>query len=340
MGEVMVSSDVDSKSSLSKSSTISTAAINNIIDKLKNDQHRDSTKATYYGIWKQFCKFYLRLDEKPVLWEDKITLFMVYLINNNCKTSTVKSYVSVLRAILKIDNIKLSPDSVLLTALTRACRKWNDKIRIILPIRKSVLLVLLITLDKVFDDNPQPYLVSLYKAMFSTAYFGLFRIGEITQSPHVVKAKDVHIATNKNKIMMLLHSSKTHDKSSKPHIIKLVGQIIAESAVPGSSQNTQSISSAVCPFRLLKDYLSHCKGYKSDTEQFFVFRDCLPVQPQQFRHMLQKLLKLARFESHRYNSSSFRAGRATDMMEAGVPIDTIQKLGRWKSTAMYTYLRT
>ena len=49
-------------------------------------------------------------------------------------------------------------------------------------------------------DSPQPYLVRLYKALFMTAYFGLFRIGELTDSPYVLKAKDVHVGKNKKEI--------------------------------------------------------------------------------------------------------------------------------------------
>ena len=30
-------------------------------------------------------------------------------------------------------------------------------------------------------------------------YYGLMRIGEISMGPHVLKAKDIHIATNKQK---------------------------------------------------------------------------------------------------------------------------------------------
>ena len=40
----------------------------------------------------------------------------------------------------------------------------------------------------------QPYLAVLVPCVHSTAYFGLFRIGELTKSHPPVKAKDVQIA--------------------------------------------------------------------------------------------------------------------------------------------------
>ena len=69
----------------------------------------------------------------------------------------------------------------------------------------------------------QPYLKHLYKVLIVTTYFGLFRIGEVTFSDHVVKVSDVHVGTNKKKLLFILRSSKTHGKGSKPQqILSLV----------------------------------------------------------------------------------------------------------------------
>ena len=174
----------------------------------------------------------------------------------------------------------------------------------------------------------------MYKALFCTANYGLFRIGELTSSPHAVSVTNVHIATNKNKIMFLLYTSKTHDRSSKPQIIKVNAH--EKQKKQGGGQERE----CTCPFTALKEFLTIRKKYKLQTEQFFIFQDKSPVLLQYFRMMLHKLLKFNKFDHKRYNSSSFRVGRVTDLMEAGVPIETIRKLGHWKSSAMYTYLRT
>ena len=319
----------DSASTLTNS-TISTMVIKNIIERLKNDQYRDSTMANYYAIWKQFSDFYIRLDEKPTEWEDKITLFMTYLINNNRKSSIVKSYVSALRAILRINGIRLTTESVVLTALTRACQKCNDSIWIILPIRKYLLNILLNSIKTVYRNNPLLYLEKMYRTLFCTAYYGLFRISELMHSPHTVMVTNVHIATNKDKIMFIPHTSKMHDRASKPQIIKINAIQIYEESNRKNKHNKQ----------WSKEYLALRKRYKMSDEQFFVFQDRTPVKPQHFRSMLHKLLQMNRFEFARYNCSSFRAGRKTDLMEASIPVEIIRKLGRWKSSAMYTYLCT
>ena len=46
-------------------------------------------------------------------------------------------------------------------------------------------------------------------------------VGELTASPHVLHAKNIHIGTNKNKILLILYSSKTHGKANRPQEIKI-----------------------------------------------------------------------------------------------------------------------
>ena len=87
-------------STSSKSSSISTKAIESIIEDLCAKQHRNSTLKNYYNIWKIFNLFFIRLDVKPNNWEDRITLFAAYLIDLGRKSRTVKSYVSAIKAVL------------------------------------------------------------------------------------------------------------------------------------------------------------------------------------------------------------------------------------------------
>ena len=183
--------------SLSSSSTICAFEIEMIIDRLKLECHRDSTKQNYLKIWKIFNQFIIRLDKKPSTWEDRVTLFVGYLVEKNRKSSTVKSYVSALKAVLSYGNIILQEDRVLLSTLTRACQLKNDRVENKLPIRKSFLTLLVQKLDKILDQ--QPYLKKLYRTLLLTAYFGLFRIGEVTLRKHVIKAIDMHIGENKQK---------------------------------------------------------------------------------------------------------------------------------------------
>ena len=153
-------------------------------------------------VWKCFSNFFLRLDQKPLAWEDRIILFVAYLSDSGKKASTIKSYISAVKAVLQIDGWKINMDAVLIKSLTKACSLRDNKINTRLPVQKGMLNTLLRTTVKHFAE--QPYLQQLYLTMFITVYFGLFRVGELTQTPHVVKARDVHIAKNKNKLLFIL----------------------------------------------------------------------------------------------------------------------------------------
>ena len=43
----------------STSSTISTSAVHQIVNKLKLQRHRNTTKANYYSVWKTFNQFFI-----------------------------------------------------------------------------------------------------------------------------------------------------------------------------------------------------------------------------------------------------------------------------------------
>ena len=73
--------------------------------------------------------------------------------------------------------------------------------------------------------------------------------------------------------------------------------------------------------------------------QFFVFSDGSPVKDTHIRSVLHKMIKNLRLNPKYYNIHSFRIGRATDLSKDGLAVEKIKKQGRWKSNAVYRYLR-
>ena len=221
----------------SNSSSISTVEIEQFVEQLKTRRHHDSTAHNYYGIWKNFNNFVIKLDIKPTNWEDRVVLYVAYLIQNDRKSTTIKSYVSAIKAVLFNGGIKLKQDAALLSSLTRACKINNDVIRAKLLICKPLVQLLINALKNKFDQ--QSYLSRMYQALIIATYYGMFRIGELTLSQHMLKARDVHIAINKPKLLFVLHSSKTHGRGDMPQMIKITGLSFCP--------NNQC-----CPFVLLK----------------------------------------------------------------------------------------
>ena len=189
-----------------------------------------------------------------------------------------------------------------------------------------MLNMLIQSVDSYFADNPQPYLVCLYKALLSTTYYGLFRIGEVTQSDHVIKAKDVQRGQNKNKLMFTLYTWKTHGEESCPQTVKI-------------SELKTGKDKSLCPFAIFQDYIEQRETYSKNSEQLFVFRDQSPVKPEHFRTFLKELIRFNHMDPSRYRVHELCSGHSTDLLEANVPIDVIKWLGRWKSSAVFRYLK-
>ena len=330
------SGDLKDATNTSTSSSISTAYMEAIVNKLKNLRNRNSTRMTYYTIWKKFNEFFVKLDQKPETWEQRLVLFVGFLVESNKKSSTIKSYISAICSVLKKDGETLNEDIFLLNSLTRACKYKNDKIQQRFPIRKGLLSLILQELDHIFQK--QPYLHIMYRALFITTYFGLFHVGELKESSHVVKVRDVHVGRNKKKMMFVLHTSKTHWTDVKPQIIK-IHSVDFDITGKRVRATLRSRLPSFCPFTALQKYVNVRKSRKTDNEQFFVFRDLSPVKPVHFRRVLKQALSLLHLDSSLYNMHSFRIGRSCDLYNLGVSIEMIRKIASWHSTVIYDYLR-
>ena len=195
--------------------------------------------------------------------------------------------------------VEIREDKFLLNSLTRACKIHNDHIELKFPIHKRMMMSLVRKVGAFFRKQNQEYLACLYQAFFITAYYGLFRVGELTENEggHAIAARDVHIATNKNKILFILRSSKMHNKGD-------FSQTVTISGVTGSD---------CCPFKILGKYLSMRPTRKNNLEQFFVFRSRMPVMAAHFRSTLKKVMKLAGYKKRRHilRSHSVPEGQET-----------------------------
>ena len=114
---------------------ISTEYLEELRIQLKNNQHRQSTKANYHGVWNNFNKFVIKLDNIPNSWEERTSLYCTFLTEIGTQSSTLKSYVSAIKYKVKTDDPKYNweDDLVMLSALTRACKLKNDRITTRLP---------------------------------------------------------------------------------------------------------------------------------------------------------------------------------------------------------------
>ena len=197
-----------------------------------------------------FNKFLLQLDHMPNCWEDRAALFCVYMTQRGAKSATLRSYISAIKCVLKDDDYEWNDSLVMLTALTRICKNQNDVVKARMPIQCHLLELVLFKIDRTYLNDQQVYLAQLYKMIIAIGYYRMFRIGKLVianSCQHTMKAKDVHIAFNKDKILVILYSSKTHDKNALPQKIKITG-------------NGKEMQKFFCPFKLIKEYTTLGRG--------------------------------------------------------------------------------
>ena len=299
-----------------------------VLERLKLKTKRDSTSKNYFHIWRKFSEFMLKLDQKSKNWEDRLALYEAYLIEGGIQSSTLKSYFSAIKCILREDNQQFTEEKLLLSTLTKACRVVNDCIKTRLPIHGGLLEVILFEISRQFGAS-QPYLECLYHTLFLLGYYSLFRIGELTYSNHTIKAKDFHIAKNKKKILIVLYTSKMHSESSYPQRVKITS----------TDKNLSSKRRFFYLFRTSRDFLTLRGNYVNDSDPFLVFRDNTPVLPHHARRVLQEALTAININHTLYNFHSLRIGRCSDLFKYGISVEKIKQAGHWKSNAVYKYIR-
>ena len=328
-------------SDVTASSRLSAAYLEGLMDQLKNESHQNSTKGTYYNVWKNFNQFLIKLDRMPKTWEERLSLYCTYLIViKKRKSTTIRSYISGIKHILKVDGYDWSDDKVLLNTLTRSCKLKNDKLKVRLPIQKGLLDLILFRIQRKYSN--QPYLEALYVTAFLLQYYGLLRIGEIAESEHSIKAINLHETKNRDRLLIVLYSSKTHNIYAPPQKIKILGNKtveITDSTLVGKYTMRKNELGKFCPVEWTTRYIQLRGPIKDDNENLFTFRDRTPIKSHIFRSLLREILNGFNLDSQLYDTHSFRIGRATDLFKAGVNIDDIKHLGRWKSNAVYKYLK-
>ena len=284
------------------------------------------------------------LDRMPKIWEDRLSLYCAYLIQvKKRKSSTIRTYVSAIKFVLTTDGYDWNDGKVLLNTITKSCKLKNDRLKIRLPIQKGLLELIMFRIQRKY--NNQPYLEAMYISAFLLQYYGLLRIGEIVKSPHTIQAANVHESRNTSKLLIILYTSKTHGLDSQPQQIKIFGKGNIEINTKYARHTSYILKKEelgkFCPVEWTKRYI-HLRGPRSLTsndDPLFRLSDKSPLNSTMLRNLLRQIINELNLEGSLYDTHSFRIGRATDLFKSGVTIDNIKQLGRWKSNAVYKYLR-
>lgn len=329
-------SEDDCRSS-SNDSLISAEYFKMVLDELEVKAVEDSTMKVYMVAWHAINNFYCRLDNKPKPWQQRMALFIAFMIKKRFEKSTIKTYIAGIKYVLRnILHIDVDDNSFRFTALIKAARYKNNKVNIRMPIKLGLLNRILEETTNIKRLRNQPYLVALYRAMFAAAYYGLLRVGEMT-GQHAVTAKNVHVAKNKHKVQLRLWTSKTLKWGNWPHDIKIDGLHDCKKCYPEFKGKS---SHDYCPVHILAQY-NEMRETTTGDKRFFIFKSGISVSGHAFRRTLKEALTQVglRDALSRYNGHSLRSGRACDLWKLGFSLADIRYIGRWKSNCVFKYLK-
>jgi hypothetical protein len=248
-----------------------------------------------------------------------LVLFIAHLVSLNYSPSSITTYVSAIGYVHKLQNLPDPSNTFLVSKLLHSCRK-NKVLDSRLPITKSILHQLVSNLSNITSAL---YNIKLFKSMFLLAFHAFLRVGEIT--------------TDSRSHVNVLHVDQVTSHSSDDSIV------IEFRHFKHSNGRTFRLSipsqpvTVFCPVASLHDYLS-VRG--ESPGPLFLCSSNLPVSRHQFNTVLFQSLSYNGFDTSRYKSHSFRIGSATKASSRGYSDSQIRRMGRWKSDAFKTYLRS
>ena len=166
------------------------------------------------------------------LQEQHMLEFISFLSLSNFAASTIQLYLLGVKHHLKLRGINNYEANFLLCMVVKGVSATGNKSDIRLPISLKLLHemwgAILFIVDSKFD-------VIMYRSLLSFTFHGLFKPGEVTYSPHVIKAENVYFVEDQLQV---------HLKSSKSH------------RGPGSQVVTIDKQPVVCPVTDLRLYLT------------------------------------------------------------------------------------
>ena len=164
---------------------------------------------------------------------------------------------------------------------------------------------------------------SLWRALFSIAFFGCFRVSEFLISSDDLKLLCPDNVIFRDAAEFLLYKTKNNPRGPVQEVI-----------FPALGEDP------ICPVAALRDFVGR-RPSTSGRHPFFVNSRGVPISPKVFNAMLRTVLSRLNFtDTMRYSAKSFRVGASSEAFSLGCAPDEIKGLGRWNSDAFMAYIRS
>ena len=291
------------------------------VDKLLSASISTNTRSSYQSGLSSFHKFRSQFNHDSV-WPPPLTQVVDYVSYLSCigqAWSTARSYVSAISFHCKMQNLEDVTKNFVIVKLLEGMKRLRKPSDSRLPIKPALLSRILQVLPSVCFNQYESW---LFKASYSLAFYGFFRIGELALSTgnsinSILQVSDIQFDKDCTRILVHVRGSKT-DQLGK-----------------GATLYIGQVNNITCPVSNVGKFLSIRPKVQGP---LLCHANGQPLTRYQFSQVLDKVLKLVGVEG-RYRAHSFRIGAATAAFEQGCLEEIIMEAGRWKSKSYKSYIR-
>ena len=290
-----------------------------------------SSQRSYTSAQGRYVKFCSLAQVSPFpLSEHNLCRYVSYLAQESVSAASIKCYLSALRH-LQIE--KNMPDPKIscmprLEAVIKGIKRTHSRdpphSKPRLPITPTILL----SLRHLWEEDGEQFDNIMLWAACCTCFFGFMRAGEITLSSQDSYDPSSHLSFEDITVDDILNPRAVHLrlKCSKTDPFRLGVTICLGRTLK-----------KLCPVEALLAYLA-VRGSK--TGFLFHFADGRLLTKALFIAKVREALSRTGLNADNYAGHSFRIGAATTAAINGIDECSIKMLGRWKSSAYQTYIRT
>ena len=282
-----------------------------------------TSKTVYRRAWALYNEFLSCINNEEShavvipLTSQKVLEFISYLHLNRLASATITTYITAISFVHKMAN-QYDPTAVfcvqkILSAINKIHGKQDSRL--------PITLILLSRLTLCLPNSVRTkYHRTLLQAMFTTAFFGLCRIGEITKQPDGVVSLEFNQIQINSLFLTLSITHFKHNKAQRPILLKIF------------RQDDQSI----CPVFAMLNYMNVRPNVDGP---LFCFPDGKAITRNFFTKNLKSCLTCCGMDTKQYSSHSFRIGGASYLASLGLSDTQIKTMGRWDSYAFLRYIR-
>ena len=286
-----------------------------------------STYSTGQLRFQSFCRT-IKASCMPTS-EATLILFATHLASKRISHATIKVYLAAIRNTHVSAGLHSHYDQQLTPRLQLVLKGIQKTQSVTLPARHRLPITLDIMrrINSLLSGQPSHLHTMMYAAC-CLAFFAFLRVSEFTVPGDNLFDKSCHLSFD----------SITIDNRDNPRYLKLtIKQSKTDPFRKGVCIYLGATNNTMCPLRGILPYLA-IRGNRPGP--LFIFEGGKSLTRQRFSTELNNILQQLNLDSSLYNTHSFRIGAATSARQAKIPDSYIKMLGRWKSEAYLSYIKT